>query len=121
MQTRWGKEQADKCINNTLFKNRIKKESIQKRFQKSLKEQNRKSKLREDAWLEKEEGVLEILVNGNWEPVGMDKTRKSGWSTNVPGKVYANKLQAESSGLYKRLEATGYSEESGTLRFNSEN
>lgn len=121
MQTRWGKEQADKCINNTLFKNRIKKESIQKRFQKSLKEQTKKAKLMEDAWLEKEEGVLEILVNGNWESVGIDKTKKSGWSTSVPGTVFTNKLRAESSGLFKRLEAAGYSEEDNTLRFNSEN
>lgn len=42
MQTRWGKEQANKCIDNTLFKGRIKKESIQKRFLKSLKENHLK-------------------------------------------------------------------------------
>lgn len=38
MRDRWGQSQADKCINDTLFKKKNVKESIQKRFQRKLDE-----------------------------------------------------------------------------------
>lgn len=112
MRDRWGQSQADKCINDTLFKKKNVKESIQNRFQR---------KLNEDAWLNNQEGVLEIKVNGKWEAVGIDKDAKEGWSTKVPGKVYNNEKQAKTSGLYRRLVNAGYEEAKKTLRFTSSN
>lgn len=111
MRQRWGQSDVDKCIGNTLFPKRV-KESARKRFQR---------KLREDAWEDKKEGVLEIFVKGKWEAVGIDRNKEEGWSVDVPGKIYSSASKAKESSLYKRLEKAGYSEKKNTLRFNSKN
>lgn len=77
--------------------------------------------LKEDAWLEKKEGIIEILIDGKWEGVGNDRTKKCQWSIDVPSRIFKNGKEAKTSGLYHRLLNAGYSEEKENIRFNSQN
>lgn len=107
MQTRWGKEQANKCIDNTLFKDRIKKESARKRFQRKLQE-----KLFEDEG-DYPEYIIEIKNKntGKWEHVGSElKNGKVIPSTSIHStvKVFKSEKDALYSNLFDQLTAKGY-------------
>ena len=64
------------------------------------------------------ECIVEINVNGKWEPVGIDNSAQ-GWTTSGKYKVFKSEQDARKSALIKRLEDAGYSEDTGTLKFST--
>lgn len=107
MQTRWGKEQANKCIDNTLFKNRL-KESAKKRFQRQLRE----------ATLERVENFLfkglksavEIGLRYNkkdWEGIIRNITQVMGSNEGIEGDKTAKSLNKAINAVINRASDLG--------------
>ena len=65
------------------------------------------------------ECIIEILKDGKWEGVGIDKNADDGWSTDVNFTVFESEDKARKSGMARRVKNAGYSEEDGTLKFST--
>jgi hypothetical protein len=65
------------------------------------------------------ECIIEILKDGKWEGVGIDKNAEDGWSTDVNFTVFESEDKARKSGMARRVKNAGYSEEDGTLKFST--